>query len=284
MTKPLAIDLFCGLGGWTEGFLAEGYGVIGFDIERRPYAGQLVLQDVLTLHGSQFKKAAVIVASPPCQAYSYRAMPWGSLWLEHSRMDDDGAPAGNYQGKDPVFNDLFYACLRIAREAGVPVIIENVKGAQKHVGPARWHFGSFYLWGDVPALMPFAQHLSKDHGLLRSQADTRGVGNNPDGRKVLNDYAGHGSWKSKTGEDWRSVQNTGTKQKGSGAAWFDRALDERRKSAGAKNGGDWFGSGQNALLQRRQSSKGTKRALASAEIAKIPFELARHIAATFKPQ
>lgn len=23
--KPLAIDLFCGLGGWAEGFLAEGY-------------------------------------------------------------------------------------------------------------------------------------------------------------------------------------------------------------------------------------------------------------------
>jgi hypothetical protein len=22
---PLAIDLFCGLGGWTEGFMAEGY-------------------------------------------------------------------------------------------------------------------------------------------------------------------------------------------------------------------------------------------------------------------
>ena len=25
MAKPLAIDLFCGLGGWTEGLLAEGY-------------------------------------------------------------------------------------------------------------------------------------------------------------------------------------------------------------------------------------------------------------------
>jgi site-specific DNA-cytosine methylase len=23
--KPLAIDLYCGLGGWTEGLLAEGY-------------------------------------------------------------------------------------------------------------------------------------------------------------------------------------------------------------------------------------------------------------------
>ena len=65
--KPLCIDLYCGLGGWAEGFLAEGYRVLGFDIERHDYGsggypGQLVLQDVTTLHGSQFKDAAVIVA------------------------------------------------------------------------------------------------------------------------------------------------------------------------------------------------------------------------------
>ena len=51
--KPLAIDLFCGLGGWTEGLLAENYRVIGFDIERHEYGehkypGLLVIQDVLT--------------------------------------------------------------------------------------------------------------------------------------------------------------------------------------------------------------------------------------------
>lgn len=49
---PLAIDLFCGLGGWTDGLLAEGYRVIGFDIERHVYGderypAQLVLQDVM---------------------------------------------------------------------------------------------------------------------------------------------------------------------------------------------------------------------------------------------
>jgi hypothetical protein len=35
--KPLAIDLFCGLGGWTEGLLAEDYRVVGFDTERHDY-------------------------------------------------------------------------------------------------------------------------------------------------------------------------------------------------------------------------------------------------------
>ncbi len=32
--KPLAIDLYCGLGGWTDGLLAEGWNVIG-----RPLCG-----------------------------------------------------------------------------------------------------------------------------------------------------------------------------------------------------------------------------------------------------
>lgn len=61
MKSPLAIDLYAGLGGWTDGLLAEGWRVVGFDIERHEYDGerypaQLVLQDVMTLHGSQFRR------------------------------------------------------------------------------------------------------------------------------------------------------------------------------------------------------------------------------------
>jgi hypothetical protein len=148
--KPLAIDLFCGLGGWTEGLLAEGYAVVGFDIEQHAYGdhrypAQLVIQDVLTLHGSQFRDAALIVASPPCQAYSYRAMPWKRA-----------------KALPPPCNALFDACFRIQREAitaaghHIPLVVENVRGAQPWVGRARWSYGSFFLWGDVPALMPFA--------------------------------------------------------------------------------------------------------------------------------
>ena len=85
--RPLCIDLFCGLGGWADGFLAEGYDVVGFDIERHDYGtggypAQLVLQDVLTLHGSQFRNAAVIVASPPCQFFSRMAMPFKMPWKQ----------------------------------------------------------------------------------------------------------------------------------------------------------------------------------------------------------
>lgn len=109
----------------------------------RPEDVQLVLQDVLTIHGRQFKDADLIVASPPCQAYSYRAMPWSRA-----------------KALPPPDNSLFLACFRIQREAceaagrHIPLVVENVRGAQKWVGRSRYHFGSFHLWGDVPALMP----------------------------------------------------------------------------------------------------------------------------------
>jgi hypothetical protein len=227
--KPLCIDLYCGLGGWSEGFLSEGYECIGFDTERHDYGtggypGQLVLQDVLTLHGSQFREAACIVASPPCQAYSYMAMPWGRAkvdvaWQRYFR--DSGSPFA-----DPfTLNALFDVCFRIQREASeaagyqIPMVVENVKGAQTWVGRAAWHFGSYYLWGDVPALMPSTL-----------------------GRK------------------------NGTK---AGGDWFGTYADE--KAAGTISPGRLYGKSS------------TARAAASAQIAKIPFELSNWIARWAKP-
>lgn len=146
----MVYDLYCGLGGWAEGFLAEGYRCVGFDIERHDYGtggypGELVLQDIRTLHGAQLRDAAVIVASSPCQEFSYRAMPW-------KRAKALGPPVLGI--------DLFYQSIRIQYEAQeasgrrIPLVMENVRGAERWVGQAQWKFRSFYLWGDVPALMP----------------------------------------------------------------------------------------------------------------------------------
>jgi hypothetical protein len=200
VSKPLAIDLFCGLGGWTDGLLAEGYDVVGFDIERHVYGehaypAQLVLQDVTTLDGAQFRDAALIVASPPCQAYSYRAMPWSRA-----------------KALPPPDNTLFNVCFRIQREASeaagkrIPLVVENVRGAQKWVGRARWNFGSFYLWGDVPALMP----LRLTEGVKGVPHRTSGHWTNPaehEGVKNGNDWFA-------SGEDCSLQRRHGSKSKG----------------------------------------------------------------------
>ena len=351
--KPFMVDLCCGLGGWAEGGLLEGYDVVGFDIEQHVYGehrypAQLVLQDVTTLCGEQFRDAALIVASPPCQEYSYMAMPWTLAKAKAAaiRADTTGTELER-------LNRLFDACFRIQREAcaaaghHIPLIVENVRGAQPWVGPARWNFGSFYLWGDVPALMPPITKAVKVGGLDWKRPDdprhrpgqafnttaearatknnggswfavahntTSGKGQNPDGRK-LPGFRFDGS-----GRSFQSASVEGCKQHGSGAAWWDKALDERRKEAtaiknggrsfqsasvegckgiphrtadhwtnpaeheGLKNGNDWFGSGDNCSLQRRAGSKSTSRKFASAMIARIPLPLSRYIAATFRPR
>jgi len=173
--NPLCIDLYCGLGGWAEGFLSEGYEVYGFDNVRhhygdQKYPGHLILQDARTLHGSQLRNAAVIVASPPCTEYSYMAMPWKrAKQIERAFRNKDIFPSG-YTGSRTVeeLNELFMTVFRLQREASqsagryIPLIVENVKGAQKWVGRASWHFGSFYLWGDVASTD--ADHTANGEG------------------------------------------------------------------------------------------------------------------------
>jgi len=266
VSKPLAIDLYCGLGGWTEGLLAEGYDVVGFDIEHHVYGdhrypAQLVLQDVRTLHGSQFKNAALIVASPPCQAYSYRAMPWKRA-----------------KALPPPDNTLFNECFRIQREAceaaghHIPLVVENVRGAEKWVGRARGNFGSFYLWGDVPALMPMVKRLKNDSlgggsWFAIGGPHQKVIGNNPDGRKQS-----IGSW-----SDFSKV--------GYIPFGFNREAEkaiERMNADGRKQGGDWFNNSEPSI-SRRTGSKSSKRKAASALIAKIPLVLARHVGRVWYP-
>ena len=299
--KPLAIDIFCGLGGWTEGLLAEGYRVVGFDIERHQYGdarypAQLVIQDVLTIHGSQFRDAALIVASPPCQAYSYRAMPWKRA-----------------KALPPPDNALFEACFRLQREAieaaghHIPLVVENVCGAQKWVGRARWHYGSFYLWGDVPALMPITRKAIKGNGgPWFKDADTAdgtyGSGNfrnGIEGVKVATmgagwyppDHPKHVRGLAFNTHADRNLREEGikagdrNKARVNGGHQWTTGFDEHVKGA---NGG-WFndkkrsGDGSPTGYLSQSGSKSPARKAASAHIAKIPEPLARWIARAWRP-
>lgn len=263
--KPLAIDLFCGLGGWAEGLLAEGWDVIGFDIERHVYGdhqypAQLVLQDVLTLHGSQFRDADLIVASPPCQAYSYRAMPWSRA-----------------KALPPPDNTLFEACFRIQREAceaagrHIPLIVENVRGAQKWVGRSRWNFGSFHLWGDVPALMPVAVDAVKAPGMNWSDQTKRGQ----DFTRLAGRHAMDGI-KVASVDGRRADVGRGARFTTLDCGFEAAGIKRRDQDGYARNHEKPFG-----WKAPRTSSAGSARKAQSAMIAKIPLPLSRHIARVF---
>lgn len=134
--KPVCIDLCCGLGGWTDEFLEAGYRVIGFDIVRFPsYRGEPVLQDIRTIDGHRLRGVDVIVASAPCGDFSRHMLPW----TRRSAAEPDLS--------------IVKAAFRIADEAKPRVfILENVREAQRWLGPAVCHRGPYYLWGTVPLL------------------------------------------------------------------------------------------------------------------------------------
>lgn len=211
----LAYDLYCGpdFGGWAKGLISEGWTVIGFDISGAQgfgpgYPGELRVRDVLAIHGSELKDADLIVGSPPCQEPSYRAMPWSR------------AQKLNRQGPPHRFIALFEACLRIRLQASIaagryiPLVIENVRGAQRWIGVAKNHYGSYYLWGDVPETLPATDRVK----IVRGHINKR------DGHthtRHLTNRAEH------------------IKQHGSGRIWFDTGIAAlssgglRRKAASA---------------------------------------------------
>lgn len=249
-SAPLAADLFCGLGGWTEGLLSEGWRVRGYDIEAHEYGderypGEFVQRDILEMHGREIADVDLIVSSSPCTAYSYMAMPWTRAKAKAAaiRADLTGQALRD-------LNALFDAQFRIQREASeakgkwIPMVVENVRGAQPWVGRARGNFGSYYLWGDVPALMPAAVKATKVPGFR---------------------FDGSG----------------GSFQTASVNRHVADICGPRHEAAGIKQGGSWFHDNKSA--SRMHSSKSPERKRATALIAKIPFALSSHIARVYRP-
>lgn len=270
--EPLAADLFCGLGGWTEGLQAEGWCCRGYDIEAHEYGeerypGEFVQRDILEMHGREIADVDLIVSSSPCTKYSYMAMPWTRAKAQAAiiRADLTGEALRE-------LNALFDAQFRIQREACeaagryIPMVVENVRGAQPWIGRAAGHYGSYYLWGDVPALLPAPVNARKNPGFRFDGSgksfQTESVERHVEGLKLPSPQgrrADPGNGARFTSRDCGVEAAEGRKGGGAGAAWFDQNLCQL-------------------------SSKSSARKAASAKIAKIPFALSSHIARVYRPQ
>jgi hypothetical protein len=258
--------------------------VRGYDIEAHEYGedrypAELVLRNVLEMHGSEIADADLIVASPPCTEYSYMAMPWSrAKQIARALRGEDEFP-DPYRGSRTVadLNAIFDACFRLQREASeaagryIPMVVENVKGAQPWVGRAAWNYGSFYLWGDLPALMPSAIGGQKF---------------NPDGTAH-----GQGSWfavadsknrgSKNAGGSWFNIGSPGQKETGRNPvhAMTREGVKNRDADGYERNHPEAFG-----WKTPRTSSGSKARKAASATIAKIPLALSSHIARVYKPE
>lgn len=170
-----------------------------------------------------------------------------------------------HEGPD---NILFNSCFRIQNQACeaagryIPLVIENVLGAIPWVGRSKWNFGSFHLWGDVPALMPIN---------LKSGSKVPGFRFDRSGKSFQT----------------ASVEATGVKVPSEDGG---RRTDVGKKAKftsrdcgteGTKIGGDWFSDPQSTC--QKHGSKSPARKAASATIAKIPPILSQHIAQVYKP-
>ena len=206
------------------------------------------------------------------------AMPWSRAKQIAGALRGRNDFPDNYRGSRTILEltTLFDACFRIQREAceaagrHIPLIVENVRGAQPWVGRARWNFGSFYLYGDVPALMPMT---------MKRQVMKEGIVHRPNGETNFHGLKVPGNNGPRMWSE-REVQRLCDATKGiphrPTGHWTNP--DEN----GTKQGGDWFNAEQPSI-SRLTGSKSNVRKAASAQIARIPFPLARYIAQVFKP-
>lgn len=87
-----ALDLFCGLGGWSDGLALEGFEVLGVEIDpkiAKQYKHNIIVDDIKNIeklynfYKKQFHNFDLIVGSPPCRDFSIFAKRFGSTWKKN---------------------------------------------------------------------------------------------------------------------------------------------------------------------------------------------------------
>lgn len=141
-----ALDLYCGLGGWSDGLTLEGFDILGVEIEQRIadlYKHSVIVADVRDLDPSEFKGYDLIVGSPPCRDFTAGSDSWWKI------------------KKDPMRGvELINAFLRIVNEAKPKYwLMENVRNAANYIDEkprgvfklSRTMFRCF--WGNFPSFL-----------------------------------------------------------------------------------------------------------------------------------
>lgn len=149
MTKT-CLDLFCGLGGFSAAFAdSEGWRVVTVDIEEE--FDPDIQADVMDLRPSDLPDADVVLASPPCTAFSMAA--------SGTHLDSDGNPVSEW-GEESIA--LVHHTVGLIKSLSPDYwILENpMGGMRKHLGQPDAHvwwcqYGSNRakptdLWGDIP--------------------------------------------------------------------------------------------------------------------------------------
>lgn len=162
------LDLFCGRWGWSKAFAARGWECIGIDIVEPPFIPngcRFIKGDILEIeqirrmdclecdssisqslhnegatvpHYSLGEQFDFICASSPCEQFSVHGM---KCFHPNPKYPELGIK-------------LFNHTRQICEASGVPYVMENARSAQAFVGNAANHCGPFYLWGNVPPILP----------------------------------------------------------------------------------------------------------------------------------
>lgn len=124
-----ALDLYCGLGGWSDGLVMEGFEILGVEINpeiAELYNHPVIVADVRDLDGKDFQGYDLIVGSPPCRDFTQ---------LPNHAMRSD---VGYWSWKEPKNPErgmtMINALLRIVEEAKPRYwLMENVVGLTEYL-------------------------------------------------------------------------------------------------------------------------------------------------------
>lgn len=154
--RPLAVDLFCGRGGWSKALVAAGFQVVGVDVLPQPHYpvgahATFVQADVRSTRSHELRlprRPYAVVASPPCQPFST------------ARPSREAPPI-------PEGYELVAHGLRLIAELRPRWwCVENVRGAWRWweplLGDPDLKDPPYYLWGRLPdAMRPQGPYPSK---------------------------------------------------------------------------------------------------------------------------